>query len=132
MTPVAPGPKADNPPAIGPGGTVHCTLADFARFAALHALGERAGTMFLRRESFQKLHTPAENQDYASGWIVAARDWAGGTALTHAGTNTMFYCVVWIAPARDAVFVAATNCAGQGAQKATDEAVSALIGKVLK
>lgn len=132
MTPVAPGPNADNPPAIGPAGTVHCTLADFARFAALHALGERVGTMFLKRESFQKLHTPGENQEYASGWIVAPRDWAGGTALTHAGSNTMFYCVIWIAPARDAVFVAATNCVGSGAQHATDEAVSALIGKVLK
>jgi hypothetical protein len=39
---------------------------------------------------------------------------------------------VWIAPAKDAVFVAAANCAGAGAEKATDEAVSLLIGKLLR
>ncbi len=132
MKPVPPGPDADNPPAIGPAGTVHCTLADFARYAALHALGDRAGTMFLRRESFRKLHTPVEGREYASGWVSTPRDWAGGNALTHTGSNTMFFFVVWIAPARDAVFVAATNCAGAAAEKATDEAVSALIGRVLK
>ncbi len=132
MKPERPGPAADNPPAIGPAGTVHCTLTDFARYAALHALGERMGTMFLRREGFVKLHTPPAGQEYAGGWIVAPRRWAGGNALTHAGSNTTFFAVIWIAPAKDAVFVAATNGAGEAAQKATDEAVSALIGRVLK
>lgn len=132
MKPVPQGPRADNPPAIAPGAAVHCTLVDFARYAALHALGDRVGTMFLRREGFRKLHTPPEDGDYAFGWRSVPRDWAHGNALTHAGSNTMFYFVVWIAPARDAVFVAATNCAGPTAQEATDEAVSTLIGKVLK
>jgi CubicO group peptidase (beta-lactamase class C family) len=132
MKPMPPGPDADNPPAIGPAGTVHCSLVDFARYAAMHALGERVGTLFLRKESFLKLHTPVDGQEYASGWAAVPRGWAGGTALTHAGSNTMFYFVVWIAPAKDAVFVAATNCAGKPAQQATDEAISALIGTVLK
>ncbi|MEO0326066.1 MAG: serine hydrolase domain-containing protein [Myxococcota bacterium] len=35
--PVPPGPAADNPPALGPAGTVHCSLADWAKFIALHA-----------------------------------------------------------------------------------------------
>lgn len=130
--PVAPGLEADNPPSIGPAGTVHCSLADYARFAAMHAMGERLGTMFLRKDSFLKLHTPPEGQEYASGWNVVLRDWAGGKALTHAGSNTMFFFVVWVAPAKDAVFVAATNCVGEGAERGTDEAVGALIGTVLK
>jgi CubicO group peptidase (beta-lactamase class C family) len=132
MKPVPPGPGADNPPATGPAGAVHCTLADFARYGALHALGDRLGTMFLKRESFVKLHTPPGGQNYAAGWIVTPRDWAGGPALTHAGSNTTFYVVIWIAPARDAVFVAATNCAGDAAEKGVDEVVSGLIAKVLK
>jgi CubicO group peptidase (beta-lactamase class C family) len=132
MQPIPPGPAADNPPAIGPAGTVHCTLADLARYAALHAAGERHGTMFLKRDGFLKLHTPAKGQDYAAGWVSVPRGWAGGNALSHNGSNTMFFAVIWIAPARDAVFVAATNCGGAAAQAATDEAVSALIGKVLK
>jgi CubicO group peptidase (beta-lactamase class C family) len=132
MMPVEPGPQADNPPAIGPAGTVHATLTDFARYAALHAVGDRMGTLFLKRDGFRKLHTAPDDQDYALGWIVAPRPWAGGDALTHNGSNTMFFFVVWIAPAKDAVFVAAANCAGAGAEKATDEAVSLLIGKLLR
>jgi CubicO group peptidase (beta-lactamase class C family) len=132
MKPVPPGPKADNPPAIGPAGTVHCSLADFAHYAALHALGEKHGTLFLKRASFVKLHTPVAGQDYALGWISVPRSWAGGNALNHHGSNTMFFAVIWIAPAKDAVFVAATNAAGEAAEKATDEAIGALIGKLLK
>ena len=37
--PVEPGPNADNPPAIGPAGTVHASLADWAKYAALHLRG---------------------------------------------------------------------------------------------
>lgn len=132
LRPVGPGPGADNPPAIGPAATVHATLTDFARYAALHAVGDRLGTLFLKRDGFRKLHTAPDGQDYALGWVVAPRPWAGGDALTHVGSNMNFLFVVWIAPAKDAVFVAATNCAGAGAEKATDEAVSLLIGKLLR
>jgi CubicO group peptidase (beta-lactamase class C family) len=132
LIPVPPGRDADNPPAIGPAGTVHCTIEELARYAAWHARGENIGTASLKRESFLKLHTPPAGGDYAMGWAVAPRDWAGGNALTHAGSNTMFYAVIWIAPARDAAFVAATNCPGEEAAKACDEAVAALIGTFLK
>jgi len=126
--PIPPGdPGADNPAAIGPAGTVHCSLPDFARFASMHSLGERTGTMFLKKDGFRKLHKPPEGQDYAFGWGTV-----NGGVLTHAGSNNMFYCVVWIFPMKDAVFVAATNCAGKGAAKGTDEAVSALAKQVLK
>ena len=40
---VPPGPGDDNPAAIGPGGTVHCSIEDLARFAAFHVHGERDG-----------------------------------------------------------------------------------------
>jgi CubicO group peptidase (beta-lactamase class C family) len=132
LIPVAPGPDADNPPAIGPAGTVHCTIEELARYAAWHGRGERSGTATLKKESFVKLHTPPAGGDYAMGWIATPRGWAGGTALTHAGSNTMFFAVIWIAPAKDAAFVAATNCAGEDATKACDEAVSLLVSRGLK
>lgn len=132
FVPVPPGPEADNPPAIGPAGTVHCTIEELARYAAWHARGQRTGTVSLKKESFIKLHTPPEGGDYAMGWGVASRAWAGGEALTHAGSNTMFFAVIWIAPAKDAAFVAATNCPGEAAAKACDEAVSLLIARAEK
>jgi CubicO group peptidase (beta-lactamase class C family) len=128
MTPVPPAdPGSDNPPAIGPAGTVHCSLSDLARFAAMHSLGERTGTMFLKKEGFRKLHKAPEGQAYASGWATM-----GSVMLNHAGSNTMFYCVMWIFPGKDAVFVAATNCAGEKAATGTDEAVSEMAKKVMK
>jgi hypothetical protein len=59
--------------------------------------------------------------------LVVSRPWAKGTALTHAGSNTMNYCVVWIAPAIDLAVLAVTNSGAADAAAATDEAVSALM-----
>jgi CubicO group peptidase (beta-lactamase class C family) len=132
LVPVPPGPNADNPPAIGPAGTVHCSIKELVRYAAWHARGEARGTPTLKRESFVKLHMPVAGGDYALGWSVHPRGWAGGNALSHAGSNTMFYAVIWIAPAKDIAFVAATNCATEGATKACDEAVAAMVTRWVK
>lgn len=132
VTPVAPGPKADNPAAIGPGGTVHCSIADFAQYAGWHARSVRTTARILGPASFTKLHTAPSGSDYAMGWVVTQRDWAGGKVLTHNGSNTMWYAVMWLAPAKDLAFVAATNTAGKNAERACDEAVSALVGRHAK
>jgi hypothetical protein len=56
------------------------------------------------------------------GWGVVTRDWAGGTALNHAGSNTMNLAETWVAPAKGLVFVAATNIATDAAiNNALDE-----------
>ena len=96
--------QQDNPPVLGPAGTVHCTLADWARFAALHLNGEREGPRpkglprLLTPATFTRLHTPAQGEEYACGWLVVPRDWASGIALTHTGSNTMWFAVIWLAP----------------------------------
>ncbi len=127
--PVTPGPDADNPPAIGPGGIVHMSIGDFARYAAWHADEARHDASLLGRDSFQKLHAAPAGQDYALGWNVTQRPWAGGRVLTHNGTNTMNFAVMWVAPEREFAVVAATNAAGTEAEKGCDEAVGALIEK---
>ena len=59
LRPVPPGPNADNVPVIGPAGTLHCTLADWGKFAALHGRGARGDAgLLLRPETFQQLHRP--------------------------------------------------------------------------
>jgi len=41
------------------------------------------------------LHTALpNNSDYAHGWIADDRAWAGGRALTHAGSNLQWYSVI--------------------------------------
>lgn len=124
--PIAPGPNADNPPAIGPAGTVHMNLADWAKFVSLHVMKEKHPTKLLAAESFARLHTPPPGGDYALGWAVGQRPW-GGTVLTHSGSNTMWYCVVWASPEKNFAVLAATNIGGDDATAATDEAAGAMI-----
>lgn len=129
---VPPQPNGDNPPFLGPAGTVHCSITDFARYAAFHLRGARGSNrLLLTADSFRKLRTPAAGQDYALGWAVARRDWAGGDALTHAGSNTMFYAVIWLAPQKNFAVVVATNLGGERAAEATDQAAWRLIQKFL-
>jgi CubicO group peptidase (beta-lactamase class C family) len=143
--PIEPGPGSDNPPAIGPAGTVHMTITDWARFAAAHAVGERAAaatdrSRLLKPETYALLHapfTPTDGKDkdrYACGWLVDRRPWAKGDApgdtgrvLTHAGSNTMWYSVVWIAPERGFAVVVATNQGDGKAPQGTDAAAAAMI-----
>jgi len=142
--PVEPGPNADNPPAIGPAGTVHMTMGDWARFAVLHARGDAANPARLPRlleaESFDRLHRPAEGpgEKYACGWGVTERPWAKGSGsadvgrtLTHAGSNTMWYCVLWIAPERDFAVLVACNQGGDRAAGACDDAAAEAIRTVV-
>jgi CubicO group peptidase (beta-lactamase class C family) len=128
LTALAPGPEADNPPSMAPAGTWHATLADWARFAADHALGEGGGGRLLGAESYRKLHTVAwDGGDYALGWGVARREWSAGPVLTHAGSNTLWYCVAWLAPAERLCVVVTCNAAGPEAERATDAATWELI-----
>ncbi len=148
--PVSPGNDADNPPAIGPAGTVHMSLPDWARFIAMHTRADRAllddapaddpAFALVSKDSMKKLHRALEGEGasvkesdssgYAMGWGVASRPWAGGRVLTHAGSNTMWFCVVWIAPRKDFAVLVAAN-AGLDAAETTDQAAAAIITRML-
>lgn len=53
--------------------------------------------------------TPPPSADYALGWNVGMRDWAGGAALSHSGTNTLNFAIIWLAPNKRLGFAIATN-----------------------
>lgn len=138
MEPTPDGRGADNPPAVTPAGRVHLSIADWAKYAAFHLRGAQwkeqdLGGVKLGREVFGKLHGPPDAlSDYAFGWIMTDRPWAGPTpdrqfVLNHAGSNTMWFAAIWIAPEIDRAFLAVSNQSNRAAQKAVDEAVSAMI-----
>jgi CubicO group peptidase (beta-lactamase class C family) len=113
--PVEPGPRADNPPALAPAGTVHCSMEDWAKFIALQLRGVAGTDETLSRESWAKLLNPPEPppvQDAAMGWVIKAREWAGGVAMTHDGSNTMWHSVAWMAPRKGFAVLVATNIGG--------------------
>jgi CubicO group peptidase (beta-lactamase class C family) len=118
----------DNAPSMGPAGTVHCSVPDWARFAALHLAGERGDSKIVKPLTLQILHVPPRSCDYAGGWAVTERSWAGGTALNHNGSNTSWFATIWLAPARNLAILVATNQGDKEAERACDEAASALIG----
>ena len=133
--PLEPGPAADNPAAIGPAGTVHASLADWAKYVALHLRGEKGdvkvGEITLTRDAFRRLHAPypGPGQKYACGWVVESRPWAGGdgTALWHNGSNTMWYCVTWLGPANGVAALVTTNQASPAAAPTCDKAAALLL-----
>ena len=121
------GPGMDNPPVMGPAGRIHCSIQDWARFVQDQLRGARGESALLQAASYQKLQTPPFGGDYALGWSVVERDWAGGKALEHAGDNTMNCANVWIAPQKNFAILACVNQSGDIAFQATDEAVVAMI-----
>ena len=121
------GPTADNPQVIGPAGVVNCSLEDWSRFIADQLRGSAGMAALLEKESYAFLHTPPFGGEYAYGWVVAQRDWGGGTVLTHAGCNTMNYAVAWLAPKRQFGVIVCINQGDDDAGKACDEAAGRLI-----
>lgn len=116
----------DNPPSLGPAGTVHATLDDWARFVALHlGVGLEANKPVVAKESLAQLHQPPEAADYAAGWVVTTRDWAPGPVLWHNGSNTMWYAITWMAP--DLQFAVLVTCNHGEGPKACDEVAAACI-----
>lgn len=126
---IPPGPMADNPSAIAPGGGVHCSIGDWARFLAIHAVGEWCGSAILRKETFRRLHQPLAGSEYAGGWVLTRRDWAGGRVLMHVGTNNQNYAVAWIAPERGFAVGVVANAPGDAAARACDEVAAVLIAR---
>ncbi|RME89708.1 MAG: hypothetical protein D6766_14370, partial [Verrucomicrobia bacterium] len=100
---------------------------DWAAFVAEHLRGERGQGRLLRRSTHRVLHTPVGDGGMALGWVVVERQWAGGRALHHTGSNTMNFANAWLAPERGFAILVCCNQGGDAAFRGTDAAVAALI-----
>jgi CubicO group peptidase (beta-lactamase class C family) len=126
------GPSIDNPEYVNPAGRVHCTMQDWAKFLIDQLKGGSGMKALLPNEIYTAMQTPAPPGDYGFGWEVLDRPWAGGKALTHAGSNTMNYCVCWLAPAKKfGVLVCTNQGASDATSKACDEASWAMTQRYL-
>ncbi len=116
LTPVPPGPDADNPPAIGPAGTVHLDMADYGRYLAMFLAAIGGDTSFLSADSTERLYTlPDDLEPYALGWLVAEVD--GRTVLMHSGSNTMFFSTMVLDPANNQAVAIAGNAFMEGGEE---------------
>ncbi len=85
------GPDTDNPAYVGPAGTVHASMADWAKFLIDQMRGGSGQSALLPASIYTAMQTAAPNSGYGFGWMVTKRDWAGGKMLFHNGSNTMNY-----------------------------------------
>lgn len=107
MNPADPG--SDNPLALGPAGTAHMSLADYATWLKVFLTD---GGGWLKSESIAALNTPTAGADtpYAGGWIVPSHaPWASGPVLMHEGSNTLWHAVAAVAPVRGVAFIGLSN-----------------------
>ena len=109
--PVEPGPNADLPPALNPSNGVHTTLIDYSRYLLDHLAGTRGENGLVTADTYLRLHTSRSGVGYALGWAIQNRPWALGFALTHNGSNKLWWATVWIAPELDFATVALVNAA---------------------
>lgn len=110
LTPETPG--ADNPPALGPAGTVHASLADYARFLRAFTGWEHG---WLSADSIRRLMSP-EGADgtYALGWGFARQGWAAGPVLAHEGSNTRWHALAVVDPAGGRALATVSNGGPRG------------------
>jgi CubicO group peptidase (beta-lactamase class C family) len=121
--------EEDNPPLLGPAGSVHCPLEAWARFAAAQLGAASPG--WLSVASLRKLQEPMEvpeagpGKAIALGWGVTTT--GVPTLLTHSGSNGFNMARIVVIPGlRTAVLVTAN--AGDGkARDAVDELSDRLV-----
>ncbi|EFR04493.1 beta-lactamase [Nannizzia gypsea CBS 118893] len=101
--------RRDNPPAIGPAGTVHCDIKSYMSFPKLHIDGfnGRRTKLGISKKTFKMLHTPYPSTDGVQytpgGWIYAngsTTPWTNGPTLGHEGSNRSNYALVFLVPKR--------------------------------
>lgn len=89
--------QADNGSIMDPAGCTHMSLEDLMRFGCAHL-----------EKRWPALHTPGL-QDYASGWVVRSPQPRPYPLLWHNGSNTLWYCLLVLAPSQGAIAAFATN-----------------------
>jgi D-alanyl-D-alanine carboxypeptidase len=123
ITSVAAGLQADNPPALGPAGTVHCSALDWSKFLAHYLNGQQT---LLSASTLEKLKTNVNEKSYFTYSSIARleRDWSKGPVFAMAGSNTLNYAYVAIAPALGRIYTVNTN---SGTDKVSAGATEILI-----
>ena len=107
--PIPPGPLADNPPLLGPAGTLHLSLDDLTTYLRDHLNGEAGAGSLLTPESYRRLHRVVGDR-YAMGWVDDRPEWASGERVVwHNGSNTMWYAMIGFLPEHRVGFVVVSN-----------------------
>lgn len=126
---IVPGVKADNPPALGPAGTVHCNVADWRKFLQFFVNYENVRSGVVSKPTYDKLLSNVGEGPHTFSSIGRKESpWAKGTVFAMAGSNTYNYALVAIAPAMNRIFTINTNAGHSNAEAAATEILKMLAG----
>jgi CubicO group peptidase (beta-lactamase class C family) len=140
VTPMYWGAAADMPPALGPAGTAHMSVLDFATWAGWNAGGARRAPALVKPETLARIQrghvdtgkipdakpgTPSEGR-YAMGWGVVKWPSMKNPVLQHNGSNSMNLAKVLIDPVADLAVTVVTNYPGPKAEEALGEVMLTL------
>jgi CubicO group peptidase (beta-lactamase class C family) len=142
-TAMLPGPNGDNPLIIGPAGTIHMSVLDFAKWVAWNAGEGKRGPSLVSAQILKKMHTPVistgsregaapgtpKTGGYALGWGSVQESWAAAPSVTHTGSNTMNLATAMFWPGTDFGFVMMTNIGGKSSDEALKKLAAALYEK---
>lgn len=120
--------QLDNPAVLGPAGTVHVAIDDWAKFIGLW-LAEGPAAI-LDRDGLDRLIRPVSG-GYAAGWRVESRSWAKGEAITHGGTNRSWFALLWVAPRTGRAYVVAANSA-EADDRRTLRLLDGIVSKLIR
>jgi CubicO group peptidase (beta-lactamase class C family) len=124
--------EEDNPPLLGPAGTVHCPLEAWARFAAAHAGDGPAG--WLSEASLRGLHEPLHvagtgpGKDIALGWGVTTT--GSPLLLTHNGSNGFNQARIVVLPSLHAAVLVTANAGDERARDAVEALSDTLVQRL--
>ncbi|MGZ3771946.1 MAG: serine hydrolase domain-containing protein [Bdellovibrio sp.] len=95
---LAPGIQSDNPPALGPAGTVHCNAQDWRKFSSLYLTSQ--SNQLVPKSTLENLLSNADKESLYTYSTIGRmeREWAHGTVFAMDGSNTYNYAVLAIAP----------------------------------
>jgi CubicO group peptidase (beta-lactamase class C family) len=140
--PLLAGPGGDNPEVIGPAGTAHMSVLDFARWAIWNAASGSRGPALVRADTLRKLHTPVIELPaqpdappgtpalgrYGFGWLTISVPFSREPFLFHGGSNQMNLADILLQPEHQFGMVLMTNVGGRRA----DDALKALAAELYK
>jgi CubicO group peptidase (beta-lactamase class C family) len=130
--PMLAGPNGDNPEVMGPAGTVHLSILDFAAWAGWNTGEGKRGPALVKPETLRKLHTPVVDippspdakpgtpppGKYGLGWGTVSLPFAPEPLIFHGGSNEMNLAYIFLQPSVDFGVVMATNIGGEKADAA--------------
>jgi CubicO group peptidase (beta-lactamase class C family) len=113
-------PEHDNPAWIGPARIVNISLRDWGRFAQDQLDGALGHGKLLQPSTYRTLQTPVV-ENYALGWGASLNPDGSVKALSHEGSNGVWFAGIAIYPERRTIILVATNFGGDVAQKSVED-----------